>query len=78
MQQAYNVRLQRQMRRTIWHTGGCASWYLDKHGINTTLWPSFTFVFRQLTRRFDVAAYDTTSAAPVPVAGRQWEDPGMT
>jgi hypothetical protein len=60
-QQAYNARLQEQMQRTIWQTGGCASWYLDKHGNNTTLWPSFTFVFRQLTRRFDVDAYDTES-----------------
>src|SRR6476469_4438183 len=57
-QRRYNERLQRQMQRTIWQTGGCASWYLDKHGKNTTLWPNFTFVFRHLTRRFDVAAYD--------------------
>jgi cyclohexanone monooxygenase len=60
-QQAYNARVQSHMRRTIWKTGGCASWYLDKHGNNTTLWPNFTFVFRQLTRRFDLAAYDTTA-----------------
>jgi cyclohexanone monooxygenase len=59
VQRRYNQRLQSHMQRTIWKTGGCASWYLDKHGNNTTLWPSFTFVFRQLTRRFDVAAYDT-------------------
>ena len=61
VQRRYNERLQRHMQRTIWKTGGCASWYLDKHGNNTTLWPSFTFVFRQLTRRFDVAAYDTAT-----------------
>jgi cyclohexanone monooxygenase len=61
-QRSYNERLQQQMNRTIWTTGGCASWYLDKHGNNTTLWPSFTFVFRHLTRRFDVGAYDTTTA----------------
>jgi cation diffusion facilitator CzcD-associated flavoprotein CzcO len=63
VQQHYNQRLQRHMRRTIWQTGGCSSWYLDKHGNNTTLWPSFTFVFRQLTRRFDVAAYETAAPA---------------
>jgi cyclohexanone monooxygenase len=63
VQQTYNARLQRQMQRTIWQTGGCASWYLDKHGNNTTLWPNFTFVFRQQTRRFDVAAYDTRTVA---------------
>jgi len=37
------------MQRTIWTTGGCASWYLDAHGRNTTLWPGFTFTFRALT-----------------------------
>jgi cyclohexanone monooxygenase len=63
VQRRYNERMQSHMQRTIWQTGGCASWYLDKHGNNTTLWPSFTFVFRHLTRRFDAAAYDTTSAA---------------
>jgi hypothetical protein len=67
MQHAYNRRLQEQMKSTIWTTGGCASWYLDAHGNNTTLWPNFTFVFRRLTRRFDVDAYRTTprvGAAP--------------
>ena len=34
----------------MWLAGGCASWYLDKHGHNTTLWPDFTFRFRKLTR----------------------------
>jgi cation diffusion facilitator CzcD-associated flavoprotein CzcO len=72
-QRTYNQRLQRHMRRTIWTTGGCASWYLDKHGNNTTLWPSFTFVFRQLTRRFDVAAYDTTAASGKAARGRELE-----
>jgi hypothetical protein len=58
------------MGKTIWKTGGCASWYLDKHGNNTTLWPSFTFKFRQITRKFDVAAYHTATAKP---AGRPLE-----
>ena len=31
--------LQKRMRRTVWTTGGCQSWYLDAHGRNTTLWP---------------------------------------
>jgi cyclohexanone monooxygenase len=59
-QQAYNTDVQRRMARTVWTTGGCASWYLDSQGRNTTLWPGFTFTFRQLTRHFDHAAYDST------------------
>src|SRR5205807_466267 len=27
--EAYNRELQDKMRRTVWNTGGCASWYLD-------------------------------------------------
>lgn len=61
-QRGYNAKLQQRMSRTIWTTGGCASWYLDAHGRNTTLWPGFTFTFRQLTRHFDVAAYETEAS----------------
>jgi cation diffusion facilitator CzcD-associated flavoprotein CzcO len=56
-QQDYNADIQRRMKRTVWTTGGCASWYLDAHGNNTTLWPRTTFAFRGLTKEFDVAAY---------------------
>lgn len=63
-QDAYNAELQQKLSKTVWNTGGCASWYLDKHGNNTTLWPDFTFRFRDITKKFDVAAY-RTSTAPV-------------
>ncbi|MGN2636136.1 flavin-containing monooxygenase [Nocardia takedensis] len=62
-QDAYNADLQTKLVKSVWNTGGCASWYLDKHGNNTTLWPDFTFEFRRLTKKFDVAAYETTTAA---------------
>ncbi|MEU2041346.1 flavin-containing monooxygenase [Nocardia niwae] len=58
VQDAYNADLQAKLARSVWLTGGCSSWYLDKHGNNTTLWPDFTFEFRRLTRTFDVSAYD--------------------
>jgi len=54
--EAYNDELQALMPRTVWATG-CASWYLDARGNNTTLWPDFTFRFRRRTRRFDAGAY---------------------
>ena len=56
-QQAYNEALQRRLGPTVWLTGGCASWYLDANGRNTTLWPSFTWRFRRLTRTFDPRGY---------------------
>jgi cation diffusion facilitator CzcD-associated flavoprotein CzcO len=55
--EAYNAELQSKMTRTVWNTGGCASWYLDAEGRNTTLWPDFTWKFRQRTRRFDAEHY---------------------
>ncbi|HET8602997.1 MAG TPA: NAD(P)/FAD-dependent oxidoreductase [Marmoricola sp.] len=58
VQDAWTADVQRRMRRTVWSTGGCASWYLDEHGRNTTLWPRATFTFRELLRRFDVEQYD--------------------
>ncbi|GGK47129.1 flavin-containing monooxygenase [Nocardia camponoti] len=61
-QRAYNQDLQDKLAKTVWNTGGCASWYLDKHGNNTTLWPDFTFQFRSITRQFDVDAYNVTTS----------------
>ncbi|MEV6555474.1 NAD(P)/FAD-dependent oxidoreductase [Nocardia sp. NPDC051756] len=61
VQDEFNKDLQRKLSKSVWLNGGCASWYLDKHGNNTTLWPDFTFEFRRLTRSFDVDAYQTTN-----------------
>ncbi len=63
VQDAYNAGLQQQMKGTVWTDGGCASWYLDATGRNTTLWPRFTFCFRSITRRFDLASYRPEFAA---------------
>jgi hypothetical protein len=38
------------MRGTVWTDGGCASWYIDKTGRNSTLWPSSTASFRRRCR----------------------------
>ena len=57
-QQAWNDDLQRRMRRTVWSTGGCSSWYLDDHGRNVTLWPRTTYTFRRLTVALRHRGYD--------------------
>lgn len=56
---AYDQLVQQKMRRTVWVTGGCKSWYLDASGRNVTLWPGFTWDFAKQTRRFDPDSYDT-------------------
>jgi cation diffusion facilitator CzcD-associated flavoprotein CzcO len=57
-QERFNAELQRRMRGTVWTKGGCASWYLDAHGRNTTLWPGSSWTFRRATRAFDPAEYE--------------------
>ena len=56
-QDAYNARLQEDLAGTVWNSGGCSSWYLDAHGRNTTLWPTFTWTFRHQVRRVDQSEY---------------------
>lgn len=61
-QAEWNQRIQRRSAGTVWKSG-CQSWYLDRNGKNTALWPGFTFEFRARTARFDPAAY-TPLASP--------------
>ena len=46
----------RRMRRTVW-LSGCRSWYLDRSGRNTTLWPSFTFLYWLRAKFSSLRAY---------------------
>jgi cation diffusion facilitator CzcD-associated flavoprotein CzcO len=62
-QETYNAKLQSRMGRTVWNSGGCASWYLDVNGKNTTIYPDFTWRFRRQTQRFDAGAYELTAPA---------------
>ncbi|MFC9516625.1 flavin-containing monooxygenase [Nocardiaceae bacterium NPDC056970] len=66
-QDAYNRDLQAKLTKSVWNNGGCASWYLDKHGNNTTLWPGFTFEFRNMTKQFDLGAYRSVTTGDLPV-----------
>jgi cation diffusion facilitator CzcD-associated flavoprotein CzcO len=65
-QAAWNDDLQHRMKRTVWSSGGCASWYLDAHGRNTTLWPRSTFKFRSLLKDFDLEQYVVTTRHDAP------------
>ena len=57
----FNDSLQRFLKTSVWSTG-CRSWYLDRNGRNTKLWPGFTWKFRKLTWRFNAADYEAESA----------------
>jgi cation diffusion facilitator CzcD-associated flavoprotein CzcO len=61
-QAEWNRSIDERLQGTVWNSGGCNSWYLDATGRNSTLWPGFTWPFREATRRFDPAEYVTRSA----------------
>ncbi|WP_432249173.1 flavin-containing monooxygenase [Streptomyces sanyensis] len=63
----WNRRVQERMRRTVWNTGGCTSWYLDSAGRNTTIWPGTTTEFRNATRRVDLAEYEVLRVRREPL-----------
>jgi len=55
-----------QSRRTAW-TSGCRSWYVSADGQNINNWPSFTFLYRLRTDRFDPLAFQAVLPEPGPV-----------
>ncbi len=55
-EEAFNTEIQQRMPGTVW-ASGCNSWYLDKQGRNTAIWPGFTFEFRRRTSHFDAQHY---------------------
>jgi cation diffusion facilitator CzcD-associated flavoprotein CzcO len=65
-QAAFNAAVQARLKGTVWDAGGCASWYLDAHGRNTTLWPGTSWSFRRATRRFELAEHELLAPAARP------------
>src|SRR4051794_4524580 len=56
-QDAWNAEIQRKSTGTVWLNGGCKSWYIDRHGKNSTLWPDHTFKFFAAVKRFQPQEY---------------------
>jgi cation diffusion facilitator CzcD-associated flavoprotein CzcO len=58
----------KRMEGTVWTAGGCGSWYLDRTGRNSTLWPDFTWRFRRRAARLDPREYLSEPARLPPTA----------
>ena len=56
-QAAYVAEIEKRMEGTVWVAGGCASWYLDATGRNSTIWPDFTWRFRRRVARLKPEEY---------------------
>ena len=55
--EAYNQRLQSSLQDTVWNSGGCTSYFIDKNGRNSTNWPWTTFYMRLRLARFRLSDY---------------------
>jgi cation diffusion facilitator CzcD-associated flavoprotein CzcO len=63
-QAAYNAELDRMTEGTVWVRGGCTSYYIDRNGHNSALWPTYTWPFRRRLRHFDASAYRLSTRVP--------------
>jgi cation diffusion facilitator CzcD-associated flavoprotein CzcO len=63
---AYVREIDAGLAASVWNAGGCRSWYLDRTGRNSTIWPGPTFRFRGRLRSFDPAVYDIGHPAREP------------
>lgn len=45
--QVYNEKIQQELKKTVWQTGGCKSWYQQADGKITTLYPRFTWQYQR-------------------------------
>jgi cation diffusion facilitator CzcD-associated flavoprotein CzcO len=65
-QAAFNAKVQRGFKGTVYAEGECASWYRDANGRNTTIWPDFSFLLHRRLAEFDLPAYRTEPLRPTP------------
>ncbi|SFM12982.1 flavin-containing monooxygenase [Marinobacter zhejiangensis] len=70
IQDRYNRKVQKDLQGTVWNTGGCSSYYLDKHGLNSVGFPWNTLKMQRLLKTFDADNYHLTPASQ-PVFGDQ-------
>ncbi|WP_297767029.1 flavin-containing monooxygenase [uncultured Alcanivorax sp.] len=61
-QRTYNRKVQKDLQGTVWNTGGCSSYYLDKNGFNSVGFPWSTLEMQRLLKDFDPDSYTLTPA----------------
>jgi len=54
---AYVREMDDRLQGTVWNSGGCRSWYLDRTGRNASIWPAGTWSFRRRLARVIPAHY---------------------
>jgi cation diffusion facilitator CzcD-associated flavoprotein CzcO len=56
-QRAYVAMIDARLATSTWNAGGCSSWYLDRTGRNSTLWPDGVGRFRRTVSHVHADAY---------------------
>lgn len=51
----YTEMIHREMKQTVWQSGGCNSWYKSKSGRVIAMFPGFSFTFRRMCQAFKPA-----------------------
>ncbi|WP_130802678.1 flavin-containing monooxygenase [Acinetobacter ihumii] len=57
IQDQFNNKIQKQLKGTVWQSGGCVSWYQTADGKNFSLWPTYTWKYWLETRKVDASDY---------------------
>ncbi len=53
----FNNKVQHALQNTVWNSGGCSSYFIDRNGRNSTAWPWSTFHMRNQLSKFDLQNY---------------------
>ncbi|MFN3712245.1 MAG: flavin-containing monooxygenase [Alcanivoracaceae bacterium] len=75
VQRRYNNKVQKALQGTVWNTGGCSSYYIDRNGKNSIGFPWSSGTMQRLLQHFDLDSYDTLkedepSPAGAPILAR--------
>jgi cation diffusion facilitator CzcD-associated flavoprotein CzcO len=60
VQDQFVLNVDREMTSTVWMRGGCKSWYLDRTGRNSTIWPKTVVSFQKLLHSSTLDEYEVT------------------
>lgn len=53
----FNDRVQAALQETVWNQGGCHSYFIDRNGRNSTVWPWSTLEMRRQLNHFNLDEY---------------------
>lgn len=68
VEREFNTRLHARLARSVWNSGGCDSWFLDRSGHNRQAWPGSSVNYWRYTRRPRREWFHLHDRAAEPVA----------